>query len=352
MLLAFLVSACASIGPSTLPRDRVNYLEALSESWKEQTLLNVVRLRYGDAPTFLEIASIVSSYGVQTQVSAGGQINADRTATVPGASATIGANASFLDRPTISYTPLVGDRFTRSLLTPIPPTAVFQLIQAGYPADFVLQVTTRALNGVFNRSGIGGRTRQADPEFYPILDAMRRLQLSGAVSLRLERRGKDDTVLRLVLSNKRSSGTDDDIRFLRQALGVAPDAAGELTVTFGAVPKHGAEFAILTRSMMEILLEVALGIEVPQGHLAEGRTASSSRDASASDARDRPFVRVLSSSSRPPEPFVAVQQYGTWFWIDERDYASKRAFSILMLFFSLAEAGGQGTAPVLTLPVN
>ena len=132
-------------------------------------------------------------------------------ATVPGASATFGASATYLDRPTISYTPIAGDRFTKSLLTPIPPAAVFELIQAGYPADFVLQVTTRALNGVFNRSSVGGRARGADPKFYPILDALRRLQLSGAVGLRLDRRGQDET-LRLILLDSgppRSTPTSD-----------------------------------------------------------------------------------------------------------------------------------------------
>ena len=222
LLLA--LSSCASIGPATVPRDREDYLEALGSSWKEQTLLNIVRLRYADAPTFLDVSSIVSSYSLQGQVSAGGQINSSRTATVPGASAIFGANATYLDRPTISYTPIAGDRFTKSLLTPIPPAAVFELIQAGYPADFVLQVTTRALNGVFNRSSVGGRARGADPKFYPILDALRRLQLSGAVGLRLDRRGQDET-LRLILAGERSAEVDADIRFVREALGVAPTRA-------------------------------------------------------------------------------------------------------------------------------
>ena len=215
LLLA--LSSCASIGPATVPRDREDYLEALGSSWKEQTLLNIVRLRYADAPTFLDVSSIVSSYSLQGQVSAGGQINSSRTATVPGASATFGASATYLDRPTISYTPIAGDRFTKSLLTPIPPAAVFELIQAGYPADFVLQVTTRALNGVFNRSSVGGRARGADPKFYPILDALRRLQLSGAVGLRLDRRGQDET-LRLIRLDSLAGQRSADPSYSRRAL--------------------------------------------------------------------------------------------------------------------------------------
>ena len=100
------LAGCGSIGPSTVPRDRIGYLAAVGESWKEQTLLNVVRLRYGDAPTFLEVSSIISGYGLQGQLSAGGQVSSDRTNTIPSSLATLGATGTYLDRPTISYTPL------------------------------------------------------------------------------------------------------------------------------------------------------------------------------------------------------------------------------------------------------
>ena len=81
-----------------------------ASSWKEQTLLNIVRLRYGDAPTFLDVSSIISGYGLQGQLSAGGQVSSDRTKTIPSGLATLGATGSYLDRPTISYTPLSGQK--------------------------------------------------------------------------------------------------------------------------------------------------------------------------------------------------------------------------------------------------
>jgi hypothetical protein len=350
-LVLLALSGCASIGPGTVSRDRVGYLAAVGESWKEQTLLNIVRLRYGDAPTFLEVSSIISGYGLQGQVSAGGQVSSDRTNTIPSSLATFGAVGTYLDRPTISYTPLSGQKFTTSLLRPIPPSAIFELIQAGYPADFILLVTTRAVNGVFNRSSMGGVSRGADAAFYPLLDTLRRLQLSGAVSLRREKRGPEE-IVHLVLSGSRSADVDRDLRAVRDALGARPGAQGEMTLAFGAVPRGENEIAVLSRSMMEILLEIALGIDVPVDHVTQGRTAASARAIEAADARDRPLVRVLAGPERPADAFAAVRHRDTWYWIDDRDYRSKRVLSVLMLFFSLAETGVAPQAPLLTLPAN
>ena len=114
--LEVFVAGCASIGPPTVPRDRVNYITAVAKSWKEQTLLNVVRMRYGDAPSFLDVSSVISAYAFQGQLSSGAAISSNLTNTIPSNLVTLGGNASYLDRPTITYTPLAGDKFAKSLL--------------------------------------------------------------------------------------------------------------------------------------------------------------------------------------------------------------------------------------------
>ena len=308
-------------------------------------------MRYGDAPSFLDVSSVISAYTFQGQVTAGGQVSSDLTTTIPRSLGTIGGGASYLDRPTISYTPLAGDKFARSLLRPIPPSAIFELIQAGYPADFVLQMTTRAINGIYNRSSIGAQTRAADPDFYPLLDALRRLQLSGVVSLRLQRQGPEETGV-LLLSNGRSTEANDDLVYVQGKLGIRRDRNEELTITFGALPRNDREIALLSRSMLEILVEVSQGVEVPSEHVASGRTIMAARLASAGDARDRPLIRIRSGPTRPDDAFSIVTYRGTWYWIDDGDLASKRIFTFLMMFFSLAETGATPQAPVLTIPAN
>jgi hypothetical protein len=346
------LAGCASIGPAVIPRDRSDYLSSVGESWKQQTLLNVVRIRYGDVPSFLDISSVVSSYIVQGQVSAGGVFTSGPpTPAVPQNTFTVGAGVAYQDRPTISYTPISGDKFTRSLLRPIQPTAIFQLVQAGYPADFVLQVTVRAINGVSNRVTSAGQATPADPKFYPLLDALRRLQASGTVSMRLDKRGAEEIGV-LVLAPGRSAQVNRDLVYVRDTLRLRPGPDGELRIVFGAVQRNEKELAVLSRSMAEILIELAIGIDVPSDHVEQRRTMPSGRVASAEDPRDRPLVRIASGPRPPADAFSAVSYRNSWYWIEDQDFTSKRVFTLLMLFFSLAETGVTPQAPTLTLPVN
>ena len=119
-------AGCSSIGPGSVPRDRIDYAGALADSWKQQTLLNVVRLRYADTPTFMDVSSVIASYAFIGSVAANANVNIGAPSTLPSAVGSIGASGSYVDRPTLSYTPLTGDKFTKSLLRPIPPDAIFR----------------------------------------------------------------------------------------------------------------------------------------------------------------------------------------------------------------------------------
>ena len=68
-VLTSLVAACTSIGPGTVPHDRIDYASSIGNSWKEQTLLNIVKLRYADMPIFLEVAQVIAGYQLQSALS-------------------------------------------------------------------------------------------------------------------------------------------------------------------------------------------------------------------------------------------------------------------------------------------
>ena len=189
-LAVLLLSACSGIGPNTVPRDRSDYAAAIGDSWKQQTLLNIVKLRYGDFPVFMEIAQVIAGYQLQTTVGAGVSAQNYTMASVGGPVAVAGsaaAAATYIDRPTVIYAPLTGNDFIKKLMTPIPPTAVLFLLQSGYSAVLVMQIAVDSINGVANESRRAGMSRPGNPEFIRLAQLLYELQLANALQIRIER---------------------------------------------------------------------------------------------------------------------------------------------------------------------
>lgn len=334
------VTACASIGPGSIARDQFDYNAVIGESWQRQMLLNIVKLRYGDTPVFLEVSSVVSQYQLQ------GVIGVDVTNSSP-SEQELGATGSYIDKPTISYNPIKGQAFTRSLLTPAPLETVFSLVSVGWPADLVMRVTLRSVNSMYNRVGdlLGGR-RTADPEFEELIAAMRRIQAADAVGMRVEKRG-DHQVMLMTFQTPRAEEVRADILRVRELVGI-DGTLREIPLVFSAVRESPGEVAILTRSMLEIMSALSSYIDVPESHIAEQRVSPD-----LPGDIGPPLIRVLSDTHKPSDAFVAVPYRGHWFWVEDTDLDSKRMFTILVLLFSLVETGDiSPVAPVLTIPAG
>jgi hypothetical protein len=311
-------------------------------------LVNTVKLRYGDTPVFLDIASVISQYQVAAQVNASAEWQAPLTGNAN--TFGVGGAAVYSDRPTITYTPLSGEKFTRSLMKPIPPPAVLSLIQAGYPIDLVLRVCVHTVNGVRNRYGGAARARAADPEFYPLLERLRRIQDSGAIGLRIQKTNEMEGVV-MSFRGKVEPSVEEDIHFVRNILGLNP-AESEIRIAYGSVAKDDKELAILTRSMLEIIIDLASYIEVPPLHIEEKRVTPTMHGETVQGLPVPPLIRIHSSTHRPADAFIAVPYRDYWFWIDDRDFRSKALFTFLMFIFSLTETGGKEGAPIITVPAG
>ena len=79
---------------------------------------------------------------------------------------------------------------------------------------------------------------------------------------------------------------------------------------------------------------------------------ASTRAPDADNPRDRPLIRIMAGPSLPKDSYAAVRYRNTWYCIDDGDLASKRVFTFLMIFFSLAETGVTPQVPVLQVPAS
>jgi hypothetical protein len=350
LLLAGL-SGCTSIGPGTLARDRFDYITAISNSWKSQMLLNLVKLRYGDAPVFLDVASVINQYGIEGSLGFSGSWAQNAQAPWPyTALYNLLGSARYAERPTITYSPLSGEKFARSLMTPIPPAAILNFLQAGYPVDVVLRLTVHSINGIQSRYGGGARMREADPEFYPLVEKLRSIQQSGDLGMRVRRTGEQSSTL-IVFSKKPNPAIQAARAEVRNLLGLDPKS-DEFSVVYGSVAINDKEIAILTRSMLEILIDLSSYIEVPPASAMERRTFQTPAPEVVSGVPVAPLIRILSSPQTPGDAFAAVPYQQDWYWIDDKDLPSKRLFSFIMFLFTLTESGDKQGAPIITVPVG
>jgi hypothetical protein len=168
--------------------------------------------------------------------------------------------------------------------------------------------------------------------------------------MRVHRVDREEATL-LTLREKVDPSIEADILAVRQMLGLDPSAR-ELRVVYGAVAANDKELAILSRSILEVLIELSSFISVPEAHVADRRVGPTAEPEVGPSGPIRPLIRIASSPERPADAFVAVPYRDYWFWIDDRDVPSKRLFSFLFFIFTLTETGGKEGLPVLTIPTG
>ena len=346
---ALALMGCASMGPPTVVRDRFDYVTALSDSSKQQMPLNLLKVRYGEAPVFMDVASVIGSYSLQGTLTGTGSYAIPSSGFRSGQQMVgVQAQGAYSDQPTITYAPLAGEKFARSLMAPIPLSGILLLIQSGYPADLVLRICVNTINGLENAYGGLGNPRRGSPKFYELMLALRQAQALQAAGFRIRPiHGTDEVMMFVRPSTPKTAVFTGRIR---QLLHLNPTKL-EFKVVPGAYADNDSEIAIQARSMLQIMVDFASHIDVSDTDLAEGRVYSPQRDAEQERMFPR-LVAVSQGSSHPDNAFVAVQYRNQWFWIDDRDPPSKLIFSVLILMFSLTETPQAQPAPVVTIPAR
>ena len=343
-----LFTGCHSIGPHTITNDRFDYSSAIADSWKQQTLLNIVKLRYMDLPVFVDVSSVVAGYSLQTGINAGGSFPANGN--FGGTTATVCGSAIYTDRPTITYSPLTGQKFLHSLITPIEPKNIFFMLQSGYAADFVLALTVESLNGLHNRSATAGTVREADPEFIRVLQLMREVQMAGAVGMRVqENKDKTETAVMFFRRDNLPPEMLDKLAEIRRLLKVPADQH-QFNLVYTPVAGDDGELGVGSRSMLQIMSAMASYTDVPAADLKDGR-ALPSLQSTNSVAKNVP-VEIKCSKEKPADAFAAVHYRDQWFWVDDRDWRTKRAFTAIMFLFTMAENTGDEKLPLVTIPAQ
>ncbi|MEE8054656.1 MAG: hypothetical protein V3T38_01215 [Gammaproteobacteria bacterium] len=353
-LLPWLVLSACAIGPSRVPSDRFNYNEAIARSSNEQMLLNLVRLRYRETPIFLAVASVLQQYvvtGVVAVSGATGNLNGFPTDSIGGS-----ANLRYIERPTITYTPLTGDEFTQQLLTPIPSELLFSLVQSGWPPDLLLVMGVQRINHVENVPFFlksSPEDRERERSFQHVVQLFIKLATHGAMELQRGTSEDPDTPAPryLVFEENPDPGTQALIDELKESLHL-DQGRSRFLVTNHLLGRNPDEITIRLRSVLALMGFLSRGVEIPAAHIEEGRATANEQLGETESPSLLVPLRIHSSTERPADSFTAVQYQGYWFSIAHSDLTSKEAFTLVTYLFQMQAPHAPTLGPLLTVPTG
>lgn len=179
------VLACAAtagcMGSWAMRGTRLHYNQSLSHTASQEMLLNIVRMRYGESPTFFDLPSIIS----QTEASVNGA-GAQKKA-LQGA---FDGVFSLRDSPTLSYQPRTGDDLGASMLKAIKAEAILDVPPGNDTRTFLLAFVD-SINGVRNSptaTSPSSRILESNDDYRYAIDLYMGLQNRGAVRVKVATR--------------------------------------------------------------------------------------------------------------------------------------------------------------------
>nr|VFK24058.1 MAG: hypothetical protein BECKMB1821G_GA0114241_100716 [Candidatus Kentron sp. MB]VFK34103.1 MAG: hypothetical protein BECKMB1821I_GA0114274_10615 [Candidatus Kentron sp. MB]VFK76740.1 MAG: hypothetical protein BECKMB1821H_GA0114242_10725 [Candidatus Kentron sp. MB] len=352
LVLAWLfASGCTQIGPDMVKGGRNDYNQVLAKTGDEETLLNLVRLRYADNPVFLEVASISTSFtwnqGLDAKITevqpqgAGDQIE-------------LGGSLGYSERPTITYTPLGGANFVRNVLTPVELDSLLLLSHSGWSIERLLRVMANRMNGVENAREASGPTPANAPRFADFLTAteiMRTLQRKSAITFGYRKEGKETVPAMRIEPDALDS---DQLQALSDIIGLQPDKPF-VDLDIAAHQPRPDALGFELRSLAGIMFFLSHAVDVPEQDITEGR-ATVTKTASGA-----PFdwelvvgdlLDIKSQEEQPSNAAIAIRYRNSWFYIDDADTQSKYTLMLLGQLRALQAGNIHRIGPLLTLPVS
>ena len=408
-VLAGPFSGCA-FGPRLLEKTHGRYQESVRQVDEEQLLRNIVHLRYSEVPLELTVSSIATQYELAGAAEArpffiapnpsnSNVIFKTFTSILPDLSVS-GAN-----RPTITLVPGDNSETIQRFLTPVPMETLLFLTETSWPVAVILRLWVERLNGVPNAVTASGPARGVisdfqrfrrlteiiqyaqDHELASIRSELRDMPLSGpipagsvtaataveAAKAGMEYRpngdGPTSTLIRkqktMMIRVNPEALDSPEMEEMTRLLNLRPGQLYyDVVVAPGDVPDPllyprppSIELRISPRSTSQVYFYLSNGVEVPCEHLDSGLVKPTS-DAEGKPMDGRELTRGLfevhacKSHKPPPSAYVAIKNRGYWYYIDDRDQASKSTLALVLQLSRLDFGTQKATGPILTLPVG
>ena len=343
-----LLAGCAVVGPPSIRNGRDVYNAAINDTNNQQLLMVIIRSRYSENASLLAVSSVTANVSVST--SAGIQFGFGNESNYSGNLVPFSAGAIYEENPTVSYTPVEGQKYLRQLTSPVSLSIVMPLIEAAvYPGTIFATLISRA-NDLANPLFLPARDT-SDPGFTRFLELVSRLGQAEVLNWveNPERSGKFSAVI-----HHYKPDHEAEVRELLHLLGLPAPAsdASEIIIPVLTGPGRGASEGIVltTRSVYDLMEIFSAAVDIPAEDIDNG-TAVNYPPVSALGKR----LHIHRSLAKPENAYVAVEHHGWWYYIDETDQPSKQFFLLMTVLWSvtIAESTDRAQkAPILMLPTS
>ena len=354
ILFAIFLGGCAvfdeflQIGPDSVQDSRGEFNSVIAETNDQQLLLNLIKRRYGDSISVLEVSSVSTSVEWQRGGSVALTIFDDTTAGIGGA-------ARYTEKPTITYLPLKGGDFIKKVLSPVDSDMLMLLSRSGWSLDRILNLVVNNINGLDNAHSASGPSPEFAPSyrrFDKFLTAMQKVERND---LQFGYLVKADKTRQLALYFRKSSLNKPEVQDLMKIMKL--DGKSNIYPIYAELEteENRAEIQIDFRSLAGIQFYLSHGVDIPAEHMSQGLVQrTKNEDGTIFDWKliTGDLMTIQSTKNEPINAAVKVFYRDYWFYIGDSDITSKYTFMLLNQIASLQSGEIQESGPTLTLPVN
>ncbi len=375
LLLSFFalvfLAGCA-MGPKTFKGNRYDYNVMLQKSKSEEIVLNLVRSRYWETPFFLQVGSISSSFGYSANVGVAASLSTNLRNLAPGVdtySPSLGTKVS--EAPTVTYTPLQGEKAIRQLRTEMSLEHFLILTRTGFDINSLFWTTVAQIGGLRNydvNAPVNKENLTNYRRFLELADILRKMQLRDDLEfVGLEKSEAGNNILKMQLRCR----DDRELKKIEDLLGAQPQAKRfsdgsivlktELTSVRDMTEQMQAEskaarIPVRLKSFFQILYDFSGYVEVPaedeEKEIARPFSPLGQEDLASCKGLHAGLIRIKSSSAPVNDSYVSIAYRNRYFYIQDNDMTSKAYLMLMESIFSLLSGDIESVKPLITLPVG
>ncbi|MBF0525686.1 MAG: hypothetical protein HQK56_11390, partial [Deltaproteobacteria bacterium] len=186
VLVLILLSGC-SMGPRVLKGNRAMFNVSIQQSNNEQMMINLLRVRYLEAPLFLRIGAVSAAFNYEAAV--GGSMQIPEHTYLPATMANIitpNLALRYNEAPTITYTPLEGEQYTTQVLSEISLDRFALLCRSGWSVGYLMSVVMERIGDLDNfpmRAGQVNRVAGSNDRFAELSRILGEMQNRGDMDI-------------------------------------------------------------------------------------------------------------------------------------------------------------------------